>query len=119
MATSGAFTTSNKYINYRIEVTQNWQDTANNYSNVTVKVFVYRTNTGYTTYGSGTLYCGIDGTSYSQGITSSLASGSKILLTLLMYIGRVGPMTLIAIITNVKQEHESHIDYVEANVIIG
>lgn len=55
----------------------------------------------------------------SQGITSSLASGSKILLTLLMYIGRVGPMTLIAIITNVKQEHESHIDYVEANVIIG
>ena len=71
MATSGAFTTSNKYINYRIEVTQNWQDVANNYSNVTVKVFVYRTNTGYTTYGSGTLYCGIDGTSYSQGITSS------------------------------------------------
>ena len=71
MATSGAFTTSNKYINYRIEVTQNWQDTANNYSNVTVKVFVYRTNTGYTTYGKGTLYCGIDGTSYSQGITSS------------------------------------------------
>ena len=71
MATSGAFTTSNKYINYRIEVTQNWQDVANNYSNVTVKVFVYRTNTGYTTYGSGTLYCGIDGTGYSQGITSS------------------------------------------------
>ena len=71
MATSSAFTTSNKYINYRIEVTQNWQDTANNYSNVTVKVFVYRTNTGYTTYGKGTLYCGIDGTSYSQGITSS------------------------------------------------
>ena len=71
MATSGAFTTSNKYINYRIEVTQNWQDVANNYSNVTVKVFVYRTNTGYTTYGKGTLYCGIDGTSYSQGITSS------------------------------------------------
>lgn len=71
MATSGAFTTSNKYINYRIEVTQNWQDVANNYSNVTVKVFVYRTNTGYTTYGSGTLYCGIDGTGYSQSITSS------------------------------------------------
>ena len=71
MATSGAFTTSNKYINYRIEVTQNWQSVEGNYSNVTVKVFVYRTNTGYTTYGSGTLYCGIDGTSYSQSITSS------------------------------------------------
>ena len=71
MATSGAFTTSNKYINYRIEVTQNWQSIEGNYSNVTVKVFVYRTNTGYTTYGSGTLYCGINGTSYSQGITSS------------------------------------------------
>ena len=71
MATSGAFTTSNKYINYRIEVTQNWQSVEGNYSNVTVKVFVYRTNTGYTTYGKGTLYCGIDGTSYSQSITSS------------------------------------------------
>ena len=71
MATSGAFTTSNKYINYRIEVTQNWQSIEGNYSNVTVKVWVWRTNTGYTTYGSGTLYCGIDGTSYSQSITSS------------------------------------------------
>ena len=71
MATSGAFTTSNKYINYRIEVTQNWQSVEGNYSNVTVKVWVWRTNTGYTTYGSGTLYCGIDGTSYSQSITSS------------------------------------------------
>ena len=70
MATSGAFTTSNKYINYRIEVTQNWQDVANNYSNVTVKVFVYRTNTGYTTYGKGTLYFGIDGTSNTKEIKS-------------------------------------------------
>ena len=71
MATSSAFGTSNKYINYRIEVTQNSQSVEGNYSNVTVKVWVWRTNTGYTTYGSGTLYCGIDGTSYSQSITSS------------------------------------------------
>lgn len=71
MANSSWFSTSNEYIKYRIEVTQNSQSITNNTSNVTVKVWIYRTNTGYTTYGSGTCYCKINGTTHSASITSS------------------------------------------------
>lgn len=71
MATSSTFNTTNQYIKYRIETTINSQNLANNTSNVTVKVFVWRANTGYTTYGAGTCYCTINGTSYNQAITTS------------------------------------------------
>lgn len=65
------FGTSNKYIKYRIEFYTNWVDVANNCTNINVKVFIHRTNTGYTTSGSGTCYCRINGTTYTQSITSS------------------------------------------------
>ena len=71
MATSSNFSTSNKYIKYRIIVTENSYSVQNNTSNVTVKVQVWRTNTGYETYGTGTCYVTIDGTDYSQSITTS------------------------------------------------
>ena len=71
MPTSQNFDTSNKYIKYKIEVTVNSQSIENNTSNITVKVWFFRTNQGYTTFGSGTCYCTINGTSYSQAITSS------------------------------------------------
>ena len=71
MATSNNFTTTNKYIVYRIIVTENSTNVANNTSNVTVKVQCWRTNTGYETYGTGTCYVTIDGTRYSQSISSS------------------------------------------------
>lgn len=70
MATSSAMNTSNKYIKYKIEIVQNSRNISKNTSNVTVNVFVYRTNTGYSTYGSGTVYCTIDGTQYTASITS-------------------------------------------------
>lgn len=70
MATSGALSTSNDNIKYKITISQNSQSVANNTSNVTVSVKVYRTNTGYTTYGTGTIYCKINGTTYSESITS-------------------------------------------------
>lgn len=70
MATSGALSTNNDNIKYKITITQNSQNVAGNTSNVTVSVRVYRTNTGYTTYGTGTLYCKINGTTYSEKITS-------------------------------------------------
>ena len=63
--------TTNDKIKYKITITQNSQSVANNTSNVTVSVRVYRTNTGYTTYGSGTVYCTINGTQYTEAITSS------------------------------------------------
>lgn len=71
MATSNSFNTSNTYIKYRIIVTENSYSVANNTSNVTVKVQAWRTNSGYETYGTGTCYCTIDGTTYSQSISSS------------------------------------------------
>lgn len=71
MATSSAMSTSNQYIKYTISITQNSQSTANNTSNVTVSVRFYRTNTGYETYGTGTVYCKIDGTKYSASVTPS------------------------------------------------
>lgn len=71
MATSSNFSTTNQYIKYRIIVTENSTSVANNTSNVTVKVQVWRTNTGYETYGTGTCYVTIDGTQYTQAITTS------------------------------------------------
>ena len=68
---SGNMTTSNQYIVYWIECIQNSQSVSNNTSNVTVKVHIKRTNTGYTTYGNGTVYCKIDGTTYSASISTS------------------------------------------------
>ena len=70
MATSNAMSTTNDKIQYKITITQNSQSVANNTSNVTVSVRVYRTNTGYTTYGTGTVYCTINGTQYTEAITS-------------------------------------------------
>lgn len=71
MATSSAMSTSNTYVKYTISITQNSQSTANNTSNVTVSVRFYRTNAGYATYGTGTVYCKINGTTYSESVTPS------------------------------------------------
>lgn len=71
MATSGAMSTTNDKIKYTITITQNSRNVSANTSNVTVSVRVYRTNTGYTTYGTGTVYCTINGTQYTEAITSS------------------------------------------------
>lgn len=69
--TSGAFSTTKQYIKYTISITQNSQNITNNTSNVTVKVRFYRTNTGYTTYGSGTVTCVINGTTYTASVDSA------------------------------------------------
>lgn len=71
MATSAAMNTDRDVLKYKITITQNSQNIVNNTSNVTVKVNFYRTNTGYTTYGSGTVYCKIDGTTYTAAVTPS------------------------------------------------
>lgn len=83
MATSGALSTDNDNIKYKITITQNSQSITNNTSNVTVSVRFYRTNTGYTTYGTGTLYCKINGTTYSVSVTSDdkITSGGIVLFT--------------------------------------
>lgn len=88
MATSSAMSTTNDKIKYKITITQNSQSVANNTSNVTVSVRVYRTNTGYTTYGTGTVYCTINGTQYTASITSDdkITSSGIVLFTRTMNI---------------------------------
>lgn len=71
MATSGAMSTNNPWVKYTIEIIQNSQSIQDNTSNVTVKVRFYRTNTGFTTYGTGTVYCKIDGTQYTASVVPS------------------------------------------------
>lgn len=71
MGTSGALSTSNQYVKYSMTINQNWQGIANNYSNVTVSVYFYRTNSGYSTYGTGTVWCKINGTTYSASVSPS------------------------------------------------
>lgn len=68
MATFG---TSNKYINYSVNSQELSYDINSNTSVVRVWIDVWRTNSGYETYGSGTVYARIDGGVYSAGITSS------------------------------------------------
>lgn len=71
MATSSDLSTSNQYIKYRIIVDELSTSIPNNTSSVRVRVQVWRTNTGYTTYGSGTCYVTCNGNNASAGITSS------------------------------------------------
>lgn len=68
---SSQFATDNTYIKYRIEVTENSTNNVLNTSNVTVKVWVWRTNTGYETYGNGTVHCTIDGAKYTSTVKTS------------------------------------------------
>lgn len=68
---SQVFALSGDNVEGRIYVTEDSTSTANNTSSITVYVQVHRTNSGYTTYGSGTVSGTVNGTSYSQSITSS------------------------------------------------
>ena len=81
MAKSSEFSTSNQYIVYWLEVTENSKNIDKNTSNVTVKVGIRRTNSGYTTYGTGTVTTVINGTKYTASITPSekITSSPRIL----------------------------------------
>ena len=70
MGTSSTFSTSNSHVKYNIKINQNWQSVEGNYSNISVWVDFWRDNS-YTTYGSGTCYCKINGTTYSASVSPS------------------------------------------------
>lgn len=65
------FGTTNKYITYSVNSTEHGVSIPSNGSYVNVWMDVWRTNSGYTTYGNGTAYLRINGTVYSAAITSS------------------------------------------------
>ena len=69
--TSGDLATSNQYIKMRLQVVVNSQSVENNTSSLTVRLYARRTNTGYTTYGSGTATVTVGGTTLTQSITPS------------------------------------------------
>lgn len=71
MAVSSNLSTSNDKVLYNITVTESNVNTSANTSDITVSVKFWRTNTGYETYGSGTVYVKVDGTQYTQAVTSS------------------------------------------------
>lgn len=63
--------TTNQYINYSVNSQEIQVDNDNNRSLVRVWVDVWRTNTGYTTYGSGTVSVSCNGNVQSASIISS------------------------------------------------
>jgi len=68
---SSTYSTNNTYTKYRIGVKANSRNLTANKWNITVTVDAWRTNSGYTSNGTGTLKCIIGGTSYSEKITTS------------------------------------------------
>ena len=64
------FRTTNKYINYSVNSQELSYDINSNTTVVRVWIDVWRTNTGYTTYGTGTVYARINGGVYSAGIST-------------------------------------------------
>lgn len=56
----------------------------------------------------------------TTGITPYLSVGSKIVLCLLMFMGRLGPMTFLNIFqTNMDKKQNLHYEYVEEDFLIG
>lgn len=59
-------------------------------------------------------------TGLTTGITPQLSVGSKIVLCILMFFGRLGPITMFQIFQgNMEKEESRHFKYIETNVIIG
>ena len=68
---SQTMTTSNQTVNYRIVVNTQSQSIENNSTTMNIQVQAWRNNSGYTTSGSGTCYCRIQGTLYSNAVYDS------------------------------------------------
>ncbi len=68
---SQTMTTSNQRVNYRIVVNTSSQSIENNSTTMNIQVQAWRNNSGYTTSGSGTCYCRIQGTLYSNAVSDS------------------------------------------------
>ena len=66
MAVSPYFNTSNQYIKYDIHVDEVSQSIPNNQTVVRVRVYCWRTNSGYVTNDAGTCYVNVDGVNYSN-----------------------------------------------------
>lgn len=79
--TSGEFSTTNNYVKFKVRIKETSYDTVANTSDVTVFVYAYRTNSGYTTYGSGTIDVTIDGTNYHKSISPTITNSNTTIFT--------------------------------------
>ena len=56
----------------------------------------------------------------SANVTTTLSVGSKIVIIILMFFGRLGPITMFQVFQqNMDKEESKHFKYIEADVIIG
>ncbi len=55
----------------------------------------------------------------TTGITPSLCDTSKVLITITMFIGRLGPLTIMVALANARQANQATTKYIEDRVIIG
>lgn len=60
-------------------------------------------------------------TGLSVGLVPSLSIGGKIVLVVLMYAGRLGPMTMFSLFSNHMHIDEDtvHVNYIEEDILIG
>ncbi|MBO5143425.1 MAG: potassium transporter KtrB [Clostridia bacterium] len=56
---------------------------------------------------------------YSLGITASLTTASKVLLILIMFIGRVSTVTMAMALTGKKFKHNNIVQYPKADINVG
>lgn len=89
MAFSGYYGTSNQYIVYWIDVNVKSQDINANTSSVDVIVKAKRTNSGYSTYGNGTVYCRANGQVLSETMNTGtvITSDERLLLAKNITVG--------------------------------
>ena len=63
---------------------------------------------------------GFSTTGFTTELTATLGASSKITMCVLMFIGRLGPMTMFQVFSsNMNVEAETHYRYVEEEVLIG
>lgn len=56
----------------------------------------------------------------SANVTTTLSFGSKIVICILMFFGRLGPITMFQVFQqNMDKEESKHFKYIESDVIIG
>ncbi len=75
--------------------------------NIGLKEIIYEVTSAFSTVG------------LSMGITPSLSSGSKIILCLTMFIGRVGALTIGFSLIKNNKNFNSKIEYTDAKILIG
>ena len=55
----------------------------------------------------------------SANLTPLLSDGSKIILCIIMFLGRLGPMTFFQVFKNSNENTTGHFEYVEADFLVG